>query len=274
MRLSEQWITRSLLFAAPIVLSSTIAASPSRAASFASSAASLTLKNFAWDGAVTNVNTATDAFTTAIAPDGVASATADATADATAVPPKLNQTSSAEVSGSGRNYLALAQGVSGTEIGFDTGCGCFRFDFKATLKSIVQLTNPIAGERASADSLVAFFVFDNRDLNNPVDFFQANLSTVNPFNIIRSSAAIQFNALPNLSETKEIAMINGYYARYFEPGTALTVRGITTSTAVATVPEPPMFAALVILPGLLWWKRRKMKALPQEAVNARDRQSD
>ncbi len=263
MKLSEKFMLRGLLFAAPIVLGSTMAVAPSRAASLASSAANLTLQNFTWEGSSTN--TFTDTATDALALDGSVDANADATATAIPAPAQTTQSSSANVTGVGRNYSGNAFGVSQTDIGFDTRCGCFRFDFQATLDSIARLTNPTPGERAEATSFVAFYIFDGKDLNNPVDRFEATLTAGNPFNIV-STPNLYFTSVPDLNKTTDSAFVSGYYERHFEAGTQLQVRGVTVNTAIATVPEPPMFAALVILPGLIWLKRRRANAISPEVV--------
>ncbi len=269
MRLSEKLITRSLLFAAPIVLGSTIAIAPSRAASVASSTGTLLLENFSQTGNNPTTNTDTFGDAIAIAPDSTASGTSTADAVAVSEPALIQQQTSANAEGSGRNYFASGRGLSQTGISFNTTGGKFRFDFRATLDAIAQLTNPIPSERASASSFVGFGVFDSK--NNLLDFFGASLSAGSPFNLVRSSSAIQFTSLPNLNQPLESALVDGYYAQYFDQGTELTVRGVTRSEAVATVPEPPMFAALVILPGLMWLKRRRAKAVPQEVLSSPDR---
>lgn len=257
-RLSEKAMIRSLLFAAPMILSSTIAISPSRAASFASSAATLTLENFTQEGNSPLSGTATD--TLAIETDGTVTTAANATAEAALT--HVTQSTLATVQGVGRNYSGSAVGASATALNFDTGCGCFRFDFQATLASIAQLTNPVPGESATATSSVAFAVFDLRDLDNPIDVFAASLTAGNPFNLV-STPNIYFTSIPDLNQAPESVFVNGYYARHFEEGTQLQVQALTSSTAIATVPEPPMFAALVILPGLMWLKRRKAKVVAQ-----------
>jgi hypothetical protein len=270
MRLSEKIMLRSLLFAAPIVLSSTVAIAPSRAASFASAAASLTLENFTLNGTPLDGNTPlTDAvtFTDTTATDGTANS--DANAQATVTLTQLQQSSDATVSGSGRNYSANALGASFTQLAFNPGCGCFRFDFQSQLDAIARLTNPTPGETAAATSFVGFSVFDG---SQEIDKFEATLTAGNPFNIV-STPYIYFTSLPDLSKSADSAWVNGYYERHFAEGTQLTVQGRTLTAAVATVPEPPMFAALVILPGLIWLKRRKAKAIPQVAVS-HDRRSE
>lgn len=269
MRLSEKLITRSLLFAAPIVFGSTIAIAPSRAVSVASSTGTLLLENFSQPGNHPTTNTDTFSDAIAIAPDSTAFGTSTADAVAVSEPALIQQQTSATAAGTGSSYFASGRGLSQTGISFDTSGGDFRFDFQATLAAIAQLTNPIPNEKASASSFVGFGVFDSK--NNLLDFFGASLAAGSPFNLVRSSSAIQFTSLPHLNQPLESALVDGYYSQDFAQGTKLTVRGITRSEAVATVPEPPMFAALVILPGLMWLKRRKLKPVPQEALSSPDR---
>lgn len=267
MRLTENVMMRSLLFAAPMILSSTIAISPSRAASFASAAATLTLENFTTEGNTPFSSAFVDAI--ALPVDGTVTVGANAGAEATTT--RLTQSSDATVEGSGRNYFGAAVGGAATALNFDPDRDYFRFDFQATLASIANLTSPTPGESAFANSTVGFAVFDLNDLQNPIDQFVASLTAGNPFNIVRTSN-LYFTSLPDLNQSPESALINGYYAAYFKKGTQLQVQAFTNTTAIAQVPEPPMFAALVILPGLMWIKRRKAKAMTQTVTS--DRQSE
>ncbi|MBN8561128.1 MAG: hypothetical protein J0L70_11430 [Leptolyngbya sp. UWPOB_LEPTO1] len=261
MKFTIQTVMQGLMLTAPIVISSTIAVAPSQAASFATASGSLLLENFTWQG--NNLGSDIKTFTKEISSSG-SKTFATATAKALATPDALAQFSKALALGNGSNYFATAKSSSFTEINFDTQCGCFQFDFSAALAAIAFATEP--GEYASANSLVAFGIFNGENL---IDSFEASLSANNPFNLVRSSDFIHIDSIFDSGFGVEIA---GFYQRHFEPETQLTVRGITRTDATATVPEPPMFAALVILPGLFWLKRRsQMKALPQ-AIS--DRQSD
>ncbi|MBD1856770.1 MULTISPECIES: hypothetical protein [Leptolyngbya] len=261
MKFTIQTVMQGLMLTAPIVISSTIAIAPSQAASLAASSSSLLLNNFTWQG--NNLNSGITTSTKTISSPG-SGAFAEAPADALTTVDELDQFSEAFATGMGSNYFATAESLSFTEINFDTQCGCFQFDFEAALAAIAFATEP--GEYASANSLVAFGIFNGENL---IDSFEASLSANNPFNLIRSSDFIHIDAIFDSGFGVEIA---GFYQRHFEPETQLTVHGITRTDATATVPEPPMFAALVILPGLFWLKRRsQMKALPQEIS---DRQSD
>jgi hypothetical protein len=261
MKFAIQTVMQGLMLTAPIVMSSTIAIAPSQAASIAGASSSLLLNNFTWEG--NNLDSDATTFTNAISSPG-SKAIAEAPSDAIATPDELNQFSDALASGEGSNYSATAKSSSFTEIGFDTQCGCFQFDFKAALAAIAFATEP--GEKASANSFVAFSIFNGKNL---IDSFEASLSANNPFNLVRSSDFIHIDSIFDNGFGVEVA---GFYQRHFEPETQLTVRGFTRTDATATVPEPPMFAALVILPGLFWLKRRsQLKALPQEIS---DRQSD
>jgi hypothetical protein len=261
MKVSKKSIIQGLLFTAPIALSSTIALSPTYAASVAGTSGSLVLENFNRVGKnpFSDATTFTDAVSS---PGSFAEAEAPSDALVTLNPAKIDQFSIAGARGFGNAYFANAKSTSDTGLEFNTRCGCFQFDFSAALAAIAQATAP--GEKASASSFVAFYIFNSHDLNNPIDFLEASLSSDNPFNLVRSSDFIQVDSVSDLGSGEAFAL-DGSYARQFGKGTQLTVRGVTRSEAVATVPEPPMFAALVILPGLMWLKRRsKMKPLPQE----------
>ena len=262
MKFSEKFMMRGFLFAAPIVLGSTMAIAPSRAASIASSSATLTLGNFTLNSSPAtgfDPSANTSAVTNAIAPNGTANATANG--NALTIPTLIQQSSDATASGSGQNYFASGKGNSETALSFDQGCGCFQFDFQATLRSIAQLTNPVLGEKAAANSFVAFKVFDGNEL---IDWFKASY---NGSSLIGGSS--DSISIASLADQNGVFTIDGSYNRHIGQDGTLTVKGFTGSKAVATVPEPPMFAALIILPGLMWLKRRKAKAIPQEVISDR-----
>lgn len=257
MRVSKKSVIQGLLFTAPIVLGSTIAISPSRAASLASSTANLTLENFNRSGAINPsfpvVKTAT--LTATDATDGTVSAIATSPAIATLPPDptRITQSSNARVEQFGRRSSGFALGGSISNLDFETD-GLFRFDFAATLSAIAQLTHSVPGVRAAATSFVGFQILDAAD--NQIDFFEANLVAGSPFTV-RRSAFVQL--------TTDATSVSGFYARPFAAGTQLRVRGVTLASAAVTVPEPSLFAALLILPGLMGMRK---------IASSRDRQFD
>ncbi|GAP96465.1 hypothetical protein [Leptolyngbya sp. NIES-2104] len=258
MKVSKKSVIQGLLFTAPIVLGSTIVISPSRAASLAFSTANLTLENFNRPGLV-NPNfpvVRTVTVTSTDATDGTVSAIANASAIATLPPDptRITQPSDARVEQFGRRSSGFALGSSISNLDFDTQDGLFRFDFAATLSASEQLTHSVPGVRAAATSFVGFQILDAAD--NQIDFFEANLVAGSPFTV-RRSAFVQL--------TTDATSVSGFYARQFAAGTQLRVRGITLTSAAVTVPEPSMFAALLILPGLMGMKK---------VASSRDRQFD
>lgn len=258
MRVSKKAILQGLLFAAPIVLGSTISISPGRAASFASSTASFTLENFNRQGKITPGFPATATFTDTFATDGIVDARANAIVTELPNSTSVTQSSDATVTGAGRKYFGTAIGGSLSDLSFDTVDGLFRFDFRASLSAIARLTNPVPGEFAAATSFLGFQILDAEA--NELDFFEANLVGGSSLTF-RSSPFVQFAS----SNEQETAFLNGSYTRQFAAGTQLRVRSVTFTTAVATVPEPSMFVALLILPG--WIGLRKV-------VRSCDRQFD
>lgn len=251
------WITRCLVIAAPIVLGGTIAIAPSRAASIAESGGALTLDNFSQLANPGNLvpDTNTDTNTTAIAGTG-SIVVADAKADADKLRTSLDQFSTALARGTGPNYFSRADALSETSATFTTN-EWFRFNFRAQLASFASTTAP--KETANAEGLVAFSIFDTSDVSTPIDFFQVSAIASNRQNTfsITSSPFVTLSSIV-LAPIGTGATVEGTYARQFGQATNLLVAGKTTSSAIAQVPEPPMFAALLILPGLFAWKRVRM----------------
>lgn len=248
MNISKKSVIQGVLFSAPIVLSSALNISPVRAASLAFSTASLTLENFNRPGTVNPSFPAADTvtLTSTDATDGTVIAKANASAIATTPPnpTRISQSSDASVEQFGRRFSGFALGGSFSNLDFDTEDGLFRFDFVASLSAIRSLTAP----ESTAIALVGFQILDTAD--NEIDFFEASQTAGNLFTIRNSSFV-------TIAETSNTASLSGFYARQFAAGTQLRVRGITFTGAAtaATVPEPSMFAALLILPGLMGLKK-------------------
>jgi hypothetical protein len=272
-------LAKSLLLTIPIAIGSTITLSPAKAASFAGARGYLLLDNFQSNGnpisanldtleSITNSKTLTT--TDPQNPNSVAEANAEGQADVNA--DRSEQFSTAIAAGNGLNYSAEGLGTSQSGLDFDPVCGCFQFDFKASL-DMIQVADP--GETTQAHSFVAFKVYRANDPFTIVDYFKADLWAVNDFQLRVSDADyikyVLSDTTDGVVQGKEII---GSYHRKFENGTGLTVRGFTTSEATAfngsatQIPAPPMFA-VAILPALNWLKQRsKKRAL------ATSRQSD
>lgn len=272
MLLKSKTLVKGLILTAPIAVASTIAISPSQAASIAGARGDLILDQFNWTADPDSFETITTTSTDAIAPVDGSKAAAVADAIAVVKPEKVEQFSTTLAQGSGTNYFATGRGFSQTGIGFDAGCGCFQFNFKATLNLLTQ-ADP--GEIAQAHSFVAFKVFKNDDPLTFIDYLKADLWSPTDFQL-RVSDTSHIN-ISLLEQSEGFAEIAGTYRRKFEDYTGVTVRGFTNTEAtvsngsVARVPVPPMFA-VVILPALSWLKRRtQMKAVPQVVG---DRQSN
>lgn len=251
------------MLTAPIVLSSTIALSPSQAATVARTSGKLVIENFSWEGTPDDLLTDTIALTNAISSPG-SKAVAETPTKAVSTPNQLKQFSKALAKGSGSDYSASALSGSDTGIRFNTQCGCFQFDFKAALSAIAKATQP--DEQASAGSFVAFYIFDNSDLSSPIDFLEASLEANTPLDLVLSSDSLN---IETLYENPGKAGFKGYYQRHFEEGTQLTVRGVTRSAAVAAVPAPPLVIGWVIMPALMWLKRRSQQKELAQVVSDR-----
>lgn len=267
MKLSTKAFIQNSLCIASIVLSSAIAPSPSQAASFADTSGSLILENFTAqsDSFLTNAVTNTNAIA---APGSTASAIGSA--EALAIPNLLSQFSIAQAAGTGLNYFAIAEATSTTGLGFDNQAGGFRFDFSAVLTAIAQATEP--SETATANSFVAFYIFNNQDFSKSIDAFEASLAANYPLKLALSSNFINIASIAPSKQGEGFA-INGSYQRQFDKGTQLALAGFTRSEAAAVaVPEPPTLGALVILTGVVWLRRRSLRKARLQKITSR--QSD
>ncbi|MBD2773634.1 PEP-CTERM sorting domain-containing protein [Iningainema tapete] len=233
-----------------LVTGSILAASPSQAATFASSNGALEFTNFSQSplnvGTGTNVNT--------LAQGGIVQAQATAQAFFVINPPVAFNLSLTEAIGQGRDYLGLAESEARVIGDFVVEASTsFAFDFTAALDLNTFIENPPA-ENARAAGDISFVLFD-RTNQNVLDFFSltGNLTTEgdNDFIALQKSDNVAFNVLAQDSQFGgnfefANALVQGSLERFFANKTDLTLIEVKTNKAQVQAPEPSTTLALFL----------------------------
>lgn len=241
------------LFIAPLVTSSILAASPSLAATFASSEGGFQLDNLSHSPMA--VSTLAEAKSVALAPNSQVIAEAEATALFLDVPdapsPVAGNENRSVVFGEGsNNYLGLAESFSAV-IAYDfviEAGETFSFDFSAFLGLDTSIDDP-AFERASASGEVIFELYDSTDTDNLhlLDFFafSGNIATPGSADFIdfTNSANVEIASATSTTafggtEESAVAGVEGEYSRHFDSLTYLTLVESKTNKAKAVVQTP------------------------------------
>lgn len=261
----------------PLVTGSVLAASPTLAATLASSEARVNIGNFSHNpfdvSAITNTNTHTVAIQGKV--------TADANAEAVfpfnpSLPEKpAFNTSSSQADGAGLGYFGLAQSHAAL-IGYNfvvEGNNNFSFDFQAFLDLNTSIDD-FSFEHANADGGVSLQLYDTTDFNNWLlldtfsldgrlatlgnrDFLDYDKTNNITFDPSKTSFASSFGG------TKESAnaSVVGKYSRHFNRFTSLTlIEAKGNQVAVkAKVPEPSSLMGLLLfgLGGISYGLKKK-----------------
>ncbi len=239
---SLQWW---LLFFAPVVASSTIAATPSIAATLAASSAQVDIFNFSKNPKTINVSTSTN--TQAIG-DAQAFAFASATFQVDYQNLNLtlasNQTDDLALGTGQSDYFGLAASsaeVIGRNFSINAG-DVFAFAFNASL-DLTTATDSAQNESATADGAITFRILDEQ--NRLVDSFNlfSNLRTYssNLLNLTNTDAFTlntNVNTLFGGLEKSATVRIQGQYARVFDRDVSLTLIERKESRVAVQVPEP------------------------------------
>ena len=256
MNTKHKLIQALILVAAPVLASSALAVSPSRAATFASSTAEFEFENFSQppSGTLSFADTNTFSFEE----NGIAEATADAKAiflQSSEGGASFNFT---EAFGDNQEYLAFAESESELigyfEIEADNS---FSFDFTADLELVTSIENPPENARAGGEIFFLIFDIDN---NSVLEFFNltGNLTTEgdNDFVALQASNNINFNqesVNPNfggLEESLEVS-VGGSYQRVFTNDTNLALIQSKRNRVLVTAPEPSASLALLLSSGVI-----------------------
>lgn len=261
----------------PLVTGSVLAASPTLAATIASSQARVNIGNFSHHpfdvNAITNTNTHT------IATQG--NVTADANAEAVfpfnpSLPEKpAFNTSLSQASGAGLGYFGLAQSHAAL-IGYDfvvEGNNNFSFDFQAFLDLNTSIDDS-SFEHANADGGVSLQLYDTTDSNNWLlldtfsldgrlatlgnrdflDYYKTNSITFDP-------SKTSFESSFGVTKESAKASVVGKYSRHFDRFTSLTLIEAKGNqvTVKAKVPEPSSLMGLLLfgLGGISYGLKKK-----------------
>ncbi|MEL7034763.1 MAG: hypothetical protein AAFO04_03975 [Cyanobacteria bacterium J06592_8] len=257
-----------LLGSIPVLATLTVTASPSIAATFASSSTNLSLNNFS--DVPANVGTVTDEDLSVSGNSGSITGDAEINAVFFESEPLGSDSSSAEVEGEGQEY----QGTAKTEVelignNFLVEAGStFSFDFVVELVLETAIDNP-PGENAIAESNVSFSIFDN-ETNALLDSFSisAGLETDEPDDILSvQSSSSNFDLMLDVADTEfggneEFieAFYIGEFSREFSEDTILRLVAVTTNHASVKAPEPSGVVAVLIF-GAAGVALRKRKSL-------------
>ncbi|MBV6623596.1 MAG: PEP-CTERM sorting domain-containing protein [Rivularia sp. (in: Bacteria)] len=267
MNTKHRLIQKLILVAAPVLTSSVLAISPSRAASFASSTAGFEFENFSQPPSGVLASTDTDTFS--FEENGIAQATAEANAiflQSTEGGANFNFT---EAFGENQEYLALAEGESELIGSFEIKADkSFSFDFIANLDLATSIDNP-PSENARAAGEISFFLFDI-DNNTVLDTFDliGNLTTEgdNDFVALQASNNVKFNqefVNPNFGGLEESleAAVEGSYKRVFTDDTNLALVEFKQNRVLVKAPEPSASLALLLSSSAIGviMKRRRQK---------------
>ncbi|AFY52962.1 PEP-CTERM putative exosortase interaction domain-containing protein [Rivularia sp. PCC 7116] len=265
MNTKHKLIQKLILVAAPVLASSVLAISPSRAATFALSAAEFEFENFSQSPSGVLASTDTDTFS--FEENGVAEATAEANAiflQSTEGGTNFNFT---EAFGENQEYLAFAESESELIGSFEIEAdNSFSFDFVANLDLATSIDNP-PSENARAAGEISFFLFDI-DNNTVLDSFDliGNLTTEgdNDFVALQASDNVNFNqesVNPNFGGLEESleASVEGSYKRLFTRNTNLALVEFKQNRVLVQAPEPSASLALLVSSGVIGviMKRRR-----------------
>lgn len=245
-------IKNFLIVSAPILASSVLGISPSKAATFAFSNSEVELTNFSQ--MPSNVSTALDGDTLTVSKGGMVEAISDADAEFFQAQPSANNSALSLAFGESQDYLGFAEVEAEVLGNFDLKANTnFSFDFTSFLSLMTSIDNPpIENARASGD--ISFLLLDI-DNNTTLDFFNltGNLVTEgdNDFITLQKSDSVTINqALANSDfggkEESLIASVGGSVERFFTNETNLALIEIKRNRVRVTAPEPSINLALLI----------------------------
>ncbi|WP_414622989.1 hypothetical protein [Calothrix sp. CCY 0018] len=257
MNTKHKLIQKLILVAAPVLASSVLAISPSRAATFASSTAEFEFSNSS--PPPFGVLASTDTNALSFEQNGIAQATAAANAIFLQSPATGANFNSAEAFGENQEYLALAKSeselIGNFQIKADTS---FSFKFIADLELKTSIDNP-PSENARASGHISFLIFDI-DNNTLLDYFDliGNLTTEgdNDFVALQASDNVKFkqeSVNPNFGGLKESleASVKGSYQRTFANDTNLVLVEFKRNRVLVKAPEPSANIALLLSSGII-----------------------
>ena len=257
------------LVAAPVLATSILGVSPSKAATFASSFSEFEFNNFSQAPSTVETFSDTNALPQVFGEDGIAEAKAEADAIFVQVPPIFGgNVNFSKASGDGQAYSAFANSesrvVGNFEIEADT---IFSFDFLTDFNLATSIDNfPSENARASGD--ISFFLLDIEN-DTILDSFNlaGNLATQgdNDFIDLQASDNVSLNEpfidsnFGGLEESLEV-FVSGSFERTFANQTNLALIEVKQNTVLAKAPEPSTGVALLLSSSVIGFMvKRKRK---------------
>lgn len=270
-----QLVKRTLLLATPAIASLMLVASPTKAATFATSQGQSLFANFSQDPFSTE--TITDTQTIAISTGGSAAALNDAEALFLVNPPVGSSLSSSRALGNNKNYFALAESTTVVHGSFNVEAGTlFSFDFITSLDLETSIDIPIQEIAISAgkasfvlfdvvheNSLEFFNIFGNLKSFDDTDFLSIekseNVTLLEPGSLFQQS----FGG----NQEFATAFVQGRVEHKVEKNTVLALIEIRKNQAIVQSPEPSSILALLVysaILGISLKKRHKEKIVTKE----------
>ena len=252
MKVSHKLANSLLLFFTPVITGLSITASPSLAATLASSTALFRLDNFTHSpqNSLVFISTNTDSF----ASEGIANPSSNLFAEFFISPYTYAQNQSeAFAEGEGWEYTGMAQNVTAVvgENFLVQANETFSFDFAGILDLYTSIDTP-PNEGASADGSISFQLY-NSITGNLLDYFVFGGHLVTPesgdFIGYPKSNNVTLNSdVTYFGGNKEFAFasLQGNYSRTFDSLTYLTLVEVKTNRATVKAPEPSSTLGLIL----------------------------
>ena len=249
-------LKKFLLLTAPVITSSVLFSTPSKAATFAYSEGYSDFTEFSQNPS--NVLTDAGAKTLAIDIDGGATVSAIAEAEASFLiePAEAENSSLSAAFGENQEYLGIAESEASVIGNFNIDANTnFSFDFFSNLELATSIDNP-PQESARVSGDISFALID-RQSNDVLDFFNlvGNITTEgdDDFVALQKSDNVTINQkfdAPGFGGVQEFltVSIEGELERFFTEETSLTLIEIERNRAEvkAVVPEASSSLALLV----------------------------
>ena len=274
----ENNLTRKFfLVAAPLLATSILGISPSRAATFASSTSEFEFNNFSQAPSTVETFTDTNALPQVFGEDGIAETKVNADAIFVQLPPIFGANNNlSQASGEGKTYSAFAESESRVVGNFDIQADTiFSFDFITDFNLKTSINNfPSENARASGD--ISFWLLDIEN-DTILDSFNlaGNLATQgdNDFIELQASDNVSLNEpfidsnYGGLEESLEV-FVSGSFERTFANQTNLSLIESKRNIALAKAPEPSTGIALLLSGSFVGFMlKRKRKSHRHITIN-------
>ena len=259
MKKYSELLKKFLLLTAPVIASSVLFSTPSKAATFAYSEGNLDFTNFSQSPS----NVATDVVTETLAVDidgeGMVGAIAEAEAFFLIEPAEASNSSLSAAFGQNQDYLGVAKSEASVIGNFKVEANTnFAFDFFSNLELATSIENP-PQESAEVSGSISFALIDRQN-NDVLDFFNlvGNITTQgdNDFVAFQKSDNVILSetfSAPGFGGLQEFlaVSIQGSLQRYFADETNLTLVEVKRNRARVTAPEPSSTLALLLCSGFI-----------------------